>query len=40
MTKIPDEKRMQRSSFWEIGIRAAIISGMGIVRTAMSVLLK
>ena len=40
MTKIPDEKRTQRRSFWETGMRAAIIRGMGIDRTAMSVLAK
>jgi hypothetical protein len=38
MTNIPDEKRRQRSSFWETGMQADMTRGMGTVKIAMSVL--
>jgi len=38
MTNIPDEKRRQRRSFWETGMRAAKMRGIGTAKTAMSVL--
>ena len=38
MTKIPEEKRIQRTNFWKGGILAEMMMGSGTVMTPKSVL--
>lgn len=38
MTKIPEEKRIERMNFWMGGILAEMMMGSGTVMTPMSVL--